>query len=508
MKTLRKSLSIVLAIIMVLSCTYAMAGAIAYGDGDHLPQIYIEGFESKQIYREEDTAHTDPLFFPINGQKMIDNLMQYEKYIKQAVAEGDPDLLYKYICLWMNDCFSLAALKPDGISNKDGVVTEETTLNKKENGKYVFRHDCRLSPVDLAKQFKEYVTWVQADSGSQKYELAASSFGASIALAFISEYPEERANIDSLVFCVPSIKGVNWAGELFSGSFDIDPDALLAFLADMNLSEELTLFLSVLNKTGTLDSILSSFLEPTLKFALTKALRTVVHDIFGTMPSMWSFVDERYFYDALEYTYGENYDDPDHEYAGLISKITYYHDNIMTKADDIITDATDSGIKVSILSKYGDPPFPLSKEGNFTGDGFVALEMASFGATCALNGQQLPADYVQAKDCGRNMISPDRCVDASTCLLPDNTWFIKGLWHGEKTDSYYNLINTVLYNDITVLDDARYPQFLENDESGNLVPMKEVSAPEKETSWLRDFLTLLPRLIKMLIEKLKAFFVK
>ena len=154
MKTLRKSLSIVLAIIIVLSCTYAMAGAIAYGDGDHLPQIYIEGFESKQIYREEDTEHTDPLFFPINGQKMIDNLMQYEKYIKQAVAEGDPDLLYKYICLWMNDCFSLAALKPDGISNKDGVVTEETTLNKKENGKYVFRHDCRLSPVGTTRSFQ------------------------------------------------------------------------------------------------------------------------------------------------------------------------------------------------------------------------------------------------------------------------------------------------------------------------------------------------------------------
>ncbi len=508
MKTMKKALSIILALVMVFSCTSAVTCAIAYGDGDHLPQIYVEGYESKYIFHKDDTQQEDPLFFPINGEKMLANLKQYEKYLKQAINEGDPDLLYKYICLWMDDCFGLVALKPDGISSHDDVVVEETTLNKKANGKYVFSYDCRLDPVDVARELKEYIAWVQADSGSRRYELAASSYGASVALAFINEYPEEHANIDSLVFCVPSINGVNFAGELFSGSFDIDPDALLAFLGDMNLNDELSSFLSILNKTGTLNAILESFLEPALKVALIKALRTVVHDIFGTMPSMWSFVDDRYFYDAVEYIYGENYADADHEYAGLISRITYYHDSIMLRAEEIITDAENDGIKVSIISKYGDPPLPLSKEGNFTGDGFVALEMSSFGAVCAMNGQQLPADYVQAKDCGRNMISPDRTLDASTCLLPDNTWFIKGLWHGEKTSDYYGLINTILYKDLDVLSDARYPQFLENSEDGKLIPMKEAQEPEKETSWLHDFLTLIPRLLKMLIEKLKSFFVK
>ncbi len=505
MKTLKKALSLVLALIMLLSCMSVVSYAVQ--DYDHLPQIYIEGFESKQIFHKDDTNRENALFFPINGDRMISNLMQYEKYLKQAVKEGNPDLLYTYICLWMQDCFGLVALKNDGFTSHDDVIVEETTLNYKGNGKYVFRYDCRLSPVDIANEFAQYVKEVQTHSGSQEYELAASSYGASVAIAYINEYPKERQNIDSLVLCVPSTNGVNFAGELFSGNFDIDPDALLAFLADMNLGEELSLFLSVLNKTGTLDAILESFLEPALKVALLKALRTTVLDIFGTMPSMWSFVDDRYFYDALEYTYGENYADDDHEYAVLIDRLTYYHDNIMIKTEDIIETAINEGLKVSILSKYGDPPFPLSREGNFTGDGFVALDMSSFGATCALNGQQLPADYVQAKDCGRNMISPDRCVDASTCFLPDNTWFIKGLWHGEKTDDYYNLINTILYDDINVLND-RYPQFLENDGNGYLIPMKEAEAPKKETSWLYDFLTLLPRLLKLLFEKLSAFFAK
>ena len=113
MKTLKKALSIVLALIMLMSCCTAMA--FAYEATDHLPQIYIEGFESKQIYREEDTAHEDPLFFPLNTDRMISNLMKYEEYLKKAVAEGNRDLLYTYICLWMNDCFGLPALQTDCI---------------------------------------------------------------------------------------------------------------------------------------------------------------------------------------------------------------------------------------------------------------------------------------------------------------------------------------------------------------------------------------------------------
>lgn len=504
MKTLKKALSIVLALIMLMSCCTAMA--FAYEATDHLPQIYIEGFESKQIYREEDTAHEDPLFFPLNTDRMISNLMKYEEYLKKAVAEGNPDLLYTYICLWMNDCFGLAALQPDGISNKEGVVTEETTLNKKNDKKYVFRHDCRLDPVDIAKQLNEYVKWVQADSGSQRYELAASSYGASIALAYINEFPEERKNIDSLVLCVPSTNGVNFAGELFNGSFNIDPDALQVFVDNMIVNDDLSLFISVLNKTGTLDAVLDAALEPILKAALVKALRTVVHDIFGTMPSMWSFVDDRYFYSALEYTYGD-YTDPDHEYAGLISKVIYYHENIMLKSEELIATAEKDNIKVSIITKYGEPPIPVSKEGNFTGDGFVALEKASFGATCLMNGEKLPEGYVQKVDTGYDMISPDGCVDASTGFRPMNTWYIKGLWHGEKSDSYYDLINSILYDDLTI-DNERYPQFLEVGADGLLVPMTEGEAPKKETTWLQDFLTLLPRLLKMIIAKLKQLIVK
>lgn len=38
-------------------------------------------------------------------------------------------------------------------------------------------------------------------------------------------------------------------------------------------------------------------------------------------------------------------------------------------------------------------------------------------------------DYVQARDVGHNCLSEDGIIDASTCMLPENTWFIKNYGH-------------------------------------------------------------------------------
>ena len=53
---------------------------------------------------------------------------------------------------------------------------------------------------------------------------------ASVALAYINEYPEARKDIDSLVLCVPSTNGVNFAGELFSGKVSVDAEAKIITL--------------------------------------------------------------------------------------------------------------------------------------------------------------------------------------------------------------------------------------------------------------------------------------
>ena len=511
---MKKIISLVLSVLMIFSCV-SVATASAYSD-DHLPQVYVEGLESKGVYYKDDVNMENPLFFPIQMDKLLGSLLQYEDRIKKAVLAKDPNLLTEYVTLWMDDCFGDIALGNDGFTMSDKVMVPATQLDPygdAKEGKYVFKYDCRLGGVDIAEELVEYIARVKEATGSDKIELVASSYGSAVVLALLNEHPELNSSIDSILLCVPSAKGVSFAGELFSGNINADPKALRAFLDNSLNDDAISMLLSTLIKTGSLDFLLDEMLEPALEAALMDALRNVIRNIFGTMPSMWSFVEDEYFYDALVNIYGENYDDPNHEYAGLIDRITYYHEEIQNKSDDILLRAKQAGIHTNIICKYGDPSIPLSSEGNVLGDGFVTVKNASFGATASMHQEKLPADYKQAKFAEtKNYMSPDWCIDASTCLLPDNTWFIKNLWHGTKTSGYYEMINTIVYENLTI-DSGKYAQFLVLAEDGkSIIPLvvddQANAGEEKETTWWQDFVAFIKGIFPRFIEMIKGLFSK
>ena len=93
-------------------------------------------------------------------------------------------------------------------------------------------------------------------------------------------------------------------------------------------------------------------------------------------------------------------------------------------------------------------------------DGLVFIEVSSFGATCADYGKTFADDYKQAKYPETNLISPDRQIDASTCLFPFNTWFIKGLDHAQQNEDYHKVLAAIAYGDLDVGTDEEYPQYL------------------------------------------------
>lgn len=524
---MKKIISLFLSVLMVFSCVSSVMALdindiepIDWNNEGKYPMVYLDGIVSKEIYYNEDTAGENPLFFPINTQMITDNLLKYEDILARAVLEEDINLIANFITVLANDCYGDIALKEDGYTMSDKVYVPETKLDPYNEGisigKFTFKYDCRHDPVDIARELKVFIECVKKYTGKDKVELIAPSYGSSIALAYANEYPEDIVDsVDSLVISVPVANGVNFAGELFSGKVSVDAEALKSFLSGMITDDALMALISTLIKTGTLDFLLESLVNPAVNEVLMDAIRNIIRNIFGTMPSMWSFVDDRYFEDALTNIYGEEGSELRIKYAGLIERIKYYHYNILVRTEEIITDTIANGVKTSIVAKYGIDPIPLSKEGNFMGDGFVRLEVASFGATSAMHQEKLPADYKQARCFEHNHISPDGCIDASTCLLPDNTWFIKNLSHADKTDGYYDLLYSIAYNDLDITKSAAHPQFLavseENDQL--FVPLEDyVASTEKEevkeTTWLEDFLAFLKGILPRFIEMLKGLFSK
>lgn len=511
MQKLRKIVSLMLAVIMLSSCfgaVFASADVVDPNEPleswnyDHLPQIYVQGFESKWVYFKDDPEHKS-LLFPVDTDRLLGNFMNYSKYANEAVEKKDPRLAYNIVYGAMWDSFGPTALKPDGITMQDEVTVDPDELRfTPADGEYTFKYDARLDPVDIAHTLHTYIGWVKQHSGQDKIELVGSSYGTSVVVAYLALYGWE--DFDSVVLCVPSLEGVNFVGQLFSGSFDFKPDAVEAFVSGMIADETVHLLLSVMNELGMLDVLLALLVEPALNIAVMNALDDIIHDIFATHPAMWAFVEDRYFYDALEHVYGDDWDQPTEEYHQLIEKVVYFHEEIKTKDREIIQEAVDSGLHFNVISKYNKAPFPFSEDGNFTGDGFVALSNASLGATCAMNGETLPDDYTQAKYPETNYISPDRVIDASTCLLPDNTWFIKDLAHGEKPDYYYQMINRILYEDLDVHTSETLPQFVKNTGDA-IVPLTE-EEPEPEMSLFEKIIALFKNLFNMLIDALKGMF--
>ena len=505
MKLTKKVISLILAVIMAITCCAGVMASAA--DYNHLPKVYVDGIGSRAVYMADDPEKT-PVFFPMNSDLLMENLKNFTKYLESSAKNLDPDIVYNLAYNLMWDTCGNAVLDTDGISPKFNSTIDPCPLDYRGNGEYQFSYDSRLSPLDIAKQLEEYIGWVMEHSGSDKIELVGSSYGTASLMACLKEYPEVMNHVDSVLLCVPTVGGMEFVGELFSGNINTDAVLLKDYLGNMVGNDDLSLLLSVLYQTGTLDFIVEDALEPAIKAVLLKAAKDILHDIFATFPSMWSYVQDDHFYEALEYLYGENYADPDHEYAGLIHRVTYYHEEVMMKTDEIFNTLKDKGIHTGILVKYDKPLIPLTEKGNVMSDDLVTVETASFGAISSRYGDTLPADYQQKLHTEYNMLSPDGCIDASTGALPFTTWYIKGLDHGTRTDGYMKLMNAVAYGNLDINSDANYPQFMELAEDGQSVIPQTKTEPEKKMTFVQECIALIKRFIEIIIDKLTSLFSK
>lgn len=508
MKLYKKALSLALAVIMMLTSVSVVACAITIGDEeiDHLPQVYVSGFQSLKIYDENDPEKKS--LFTVNFDLLSENLMKITDYTSDALKNGNFKLLDNYLYSAFYDTFGLYALKGDGTSPVyENILCEEPVFKHEGDGLYYFYYDSRLSPIDIAEQLNEFIKKVQEHSGSERFELVGASYGGTIVATYLNEYPEMHQYIDSCLLSVPSYGGFSVLGEIYSGDFYIDHDTITQYAYVGIDNEDLGLLLSVLNKSGFLKPFLELLLIPGAKAILLDTSKRLIHDTLGTIPSYWTFVQEEYFYDAMKNIYGENYADPNHEYAGLIYKATYYQEQVMQRLDEIYAAAKESGIKMNIICKYGRPPMPISEKGSFQSDGSVDVKDVTLGATASKYGETLPEDYVQARYSEYNFMSPDNCIDASTGIDPIHTWYVKGLEHTIKNNGFNELIDYILYEDPDVFSDDKFPQYTYATEDGDLAP---VTGPEEreETSLLTDYFRLIKRIYEILIEAIKNLFKK
>ncbi len=498
--TLKKIAALMLICIMIISAvpfsTSAAERPVVSGRGDtynHYPQVMVKGFgaSSVKIYYEDDPEQKS-LFYPFDKDRFIDNLSNIGSYIVKSIKNKEPNVLRTIIYSYIMDTLGMLAFNPDG-SNMEGVVTEPVGLRYKGDGRYDFYYDCRMSPADSADYLYEGINQIFEETDAERIELVGSSFGANIVTAYMYEYKEQLNRVDTVLLRAPSVGGMNFLGELFSGNFNVSPIGLCDFVDDMAEEPVLSDFLYLMEEAGILEPLLNCFAEPVLRKAVYMGVADAARDLLATLPTMWVCIPDESFVPAMKFLYGENYNDPNHKYAELISKVTHYHCDIANKATEIYLDAENKNenLDVAIIAKFGNAAIPLTDGANTMDDGLVSLPVTSSGATCVTYGAKFADDYKQQKYPEYNFMSPEWNIDASTCALPFRTWFIKGLSHTENSSAYNAFSDRIIYEDLDVFSDPTRPQYLiMTGEDANTIEILTAPEEKEETTYDKVFAVL------------------
>ncbi len=521
---MKKFLAFVLALVMLV----AGLSVSSFAKEDVVPVIVVSGVGTRPFYMDYGTENEKSVFPPEN----IDIgfiLTTAVKGIAVALVKSDTSAFSKAVADIIDNIFEefkcdengnskynvSADVYPLSSNNYDFDVTDDApeielvgAVSEKIGAEntYFYNYDWRLDPCSNADGLEQMIENVKAETESSKVNLIPCSMGGVQTVAYLQKYGS--SDIDSIVFASAAHKGLYFVSELFTGNLDINQKELLDYLSlcirvpDQNADNLLSLVFSDLSNTPYVSNLLTSLIDFILKLN-DENLWNVVRNTFGLFPGMWAFVCDEYFDDAIEFMTDEN-TSPE-----LLKKLTYYHENVGSKSDEILAKAQKDGVKISILSHYGRGSVPVTPTANMEGDLLIETQSTSNGATVMPNGEFLPDDYTQAVACSHNHISANRKIDASTCLFPESTWFIYGQSHvgefyNDGFNEYAEFVCWLLSSkeQPTVHSNPEYPQFMkavgvEND----LEPIDDSVVPTDYLTEAKVFLTTAVNSIINLIKK-------
>lgn len=482
---MKKIISVVLIFIITVSLTVPAFADTGCNCGIN-PVVFVHGFGSYSLYEYSGKEETQ--VFPPNTQSIIKSVPAIcDLLVNLTVTKNHKRSADEFIRVLDNLMGKLACDKNGNSLYNVGIEKRELptvdrhkiadysfdTQSEKINktNQYSFYYDFRLDPVENAEGLNDYIKYVKKLTNHNKVSLVCHSQGNTVVLSYLAKY--RNKDISDVLFLSPAYQGLSLVGELFNSNLNIrgkSDELELYFKGILGFSPSkaiISALISILNDSGVLPYV-TRILQDMLDEEFGYILDTELLKVFGTMPAIWSFCPDKYYESGKKNMFGNS-----KEYAGLIKKIDYYHYNVQNHLVEILADCSARGMKFSIICGYDVSTIPISENPQGQTDMLIDTKYMSIGATCAPAGETFPENYIQKKYPGKNYISPDRKIDASTCLYPDRTWFIKGQLHDDFYDAYTKFLTALLLfkGQPTIYNMPGYEQFMTYDRNMNLVPV-------------------------------------
>ncbi|MGN0468559.1 MAG: hypothetical protein ACI4GY_07550 [Acutalibacteraceae bacterium] len=545
---MKKIISVILCFILIMSTTVCAFAARETGSDlrSRVPVIYIAGDSNTLTYDNGTKTFEIGDMLKIFQNSEDGNISEAAfnilyPFIVKGIAFNDWDDYYDAVYKEISDVYKPIMLDENGNPNSDCDIPQwqkndlqnAMTYDRADaNGTYDehtyhFYYDWRLDPIEIAEQLHEYIEGVKKASHHDKVSLSVKCLGSNIVLAYIQKYSTD--SLKGVGIDVSTSMGADFLSGMLSGDFGVDGNSISRLAIDLaerhddeglyiDVVRFVTSTIDLLESTGVIDTLTDvarAQLYSKIEYGIISALAL---STFMTFPGYWAVVEADDFDKALTYVFGKEGSEKRIKYKGLIEKITNYNDTIKKNVYPIMQKLEDNGVNICVVSKYGVQMTPMLKDGSLLGDEYVSVKNSSFGATTSNIYGTLGDEYIagQVEKGLERYISPDKQIDASTCLFPDYTWFFKGVSHGYYSTPEVDLIMSVIDADkqLTV-NDFDLTQFIvydynthtaspmteENCHNENWTADEEVDRPQTQSQKIRaiikTFMSWLTNMFKM-----------
>jgi len=454
---------LILAMLWAVFCVPSAAAELpaqAAGCGcGEVVQVWVDGFGQALYYdegtpeeREAGTIHTDGIL-PSLKWVALGGARSLRQRDWTPFAEGLGQVMYALLGHLRVDEHG-KSVEPIG---SHWVIDGEQVKTHKQTPEFWFRYDFRMDPFELAAQLHEFIETLCRKTGHSRVAITGHSEGANVVMTYMSVYGTKR--LETVILANGGWQGLTLAGQLFAGQLALDPRAIANLIADMDSGNGVVRVLAeLLYASHLLDftPALGEFLAGNLMDPL---FQTTLVPLLCTMPAVWAFVPPEYYEEAKK-VLG---DDP--KYGELKAGADRFQREVMVPGPALLKKARANGVKVAVIASYQWAPIPVTKDSFYHSDRLIETARAAGGATIAPFGQVLPPGNSKYR-------SPDSIIDASTCALPDQTWFVKYNWHnpGCLEDLRQWIIHSKRYP--SVFSNPDFPQFLQRTEDGKAVPLQ------------------------------------
>lgn len=324
-----------------------------------------------------------------------------------------------------------------------------------EENVYLYTFPLFGDPMESAVSLRDYIDNVKAKTGSDKVNIVTISLGGSILTAYLDLYPD-CSDINKIVNIVSVLGGTDIMADFMDRRFNISDEFLYSEYLPMIMKET-----SGSAALGYLINILLRIMPKQMFYdILTAAFSAVLDTVILNDPQFWAMLPgERY--EALADRYLR-----DGEHDALLAKTDRYQQARMDLKDNLRA-ADAAGVRVYNIAGYdlsytdGDYNYfgIVQSSADANCDGIIPISSTTLGASCVPAGSRFDRAYLDAAD--PKYISPDKSVDASTCLFPDRTWFFDKQHHEVgRDDKILRLVCAIvggLADDVDSMPE--FPQF-------------------------------------------------